>query len=193
MTDKIEVLNKIIRERRAIYAKSYIPGKEISREWIETILENGNWAPTHKRTEPWRFIVHHSPESRQALADYLGEYFIKNTPEEQFSVEKFEKVKQNPLRAGCVIVIVMHGDPVAKLPEWEEIAAVSCAVQNMWLTASALGLGAYWSTPSSIIKAQDYLQLQEGERCLGMLYLGHTEMPTIPGQRGPLAQKTTWK
>lgn len=25
------------------------------------------------------------------------------------------------------------------MPEWEEIAAVSCAVQNMWLTATACG------------------------------------------------------
>ena len=32
------------------------------------------------------------------------------------------------------------------LPKMEEVAAVSMAVQNMWLTATAHGVGCYWST-----------------------------------------------
>ena len=32
------------------------------------------------------------------------------------------------------------------MPEWEETAAVACAVQNMHLTLTAEGLAGYWSS-----------------------------------------------
>ena len=33
-----------------------------------------------------------------------------------------------------------------QIPEWEEMAAVACAVQNMHLMATARGVAAYWSS-----------------------------------------------
>ena len=41
----------------------------------------------------------------------------------------------------------MNRDKQNRLPEWEEIAAVSMAVQNMWLTCYANNIGCYLSTP----------------------------------------------
>lgn len=41
----------------------------------------------------------------------------------------------------------MERQKVEKIREFEEIEAVACAVQNIHLTASARGLGAFWSTP----------------------------------------------
>ena len=46
-------INDLIRRRRAIFPKSYLPNQPVSREIIEQLLENANWAPTHKLTEPW--------------------------------------------------------------------------------------------------------------------------------------------
>ena len=34
----------------------------------------------------------------------------------------------------------MQADPQKLQPEWEEMAATSCAVQNMWLLGTALGV-----------------------------------------------------
>ena len=31
--------------------------KEIEEKYLERILDSANWAPTHKKTEPWRFKV----------------------------------------------------------------------------------------------------------------------------------------
>lgn len=56
MEQTVDVINHIIRTRRSIFPPSYIQ-KEIPQEILENILENANYAPTHKRTEPWRFIV----------------------------------------------------------------------------------------------------------------------------------------
>lgn len=65
-------VSALIRRRRAIFPKFYLPGKPVDRAFIEEMLENANHAPTHKLTEPWRFRVFHSPESRERLAAHFG-------------------------------------------------------------------------------------------------------------------------
>lgn len=185
-------INELIRSRRAIFPKSYLPGKPVERAIIEQLLENANWAPTHKRTEPWRFQVFHSEESRRRLSEYLSGFYRKNTPPELFSEEKMKKNSENPLLSGAVIAIVMQREPAESLPEFEEIASVAMAVQNMWLTCTALGLGCYWSTPKAALMADEFLGLPPGQRCLGLFYLGWHEMPELPGKRAPVEEKTVW-
>ncbi len=185
-------LSEIIQRRRAIYPKNYLPDRPIERTYIEQLLENANWAPTHKRTEPWRFHVFLSAQSRKRLSEYLAEYYRQHTPPDQFSEEKMRKMAENPLRAGAVIAIVLHRDPQESLPEFEEIAAVAMAVQNMWLTCTGMGLGAYWSTPPAALNAHEFLGLQPNERCLGFFYIGWHNAPDLPGKRGPIAEKVVW-
>jgi len=188
----VSEISDLILRRRAIFPKTYLPGKPIERALIEQLLENANWAPTHRLTEPWRFRVFHSEESRSSLSAYLSEFYQKNTPPEQFSEEKMKKNGENPLLSGAVIAIVMQCDPEERIPEFEEIAAVAMAVQNMWLTCAALGLGCYWSTPRAALEANEFLDLQPGQRCLGLFYLGWHEMPELPGKRKPVEEKTVW-
>jgi nitroreductase len=186
-------LGELLRRRRAIFPKSYLPERPIDRDILEQLLENANWAPTHKRTEPWRFQVFHSAESRNSLGDYLSEFYRQNTAPEAFSEEKMIKNGESPRRAGAVIAIILHRDPAESLPEFEEIAAVAMAVQNMWLSCAALGLGSYWSTPRAALEARDFLALAPNERCLGLFYMGWHDMPELPGKRGPVAEKTIWR
>ncbi len=183
-------VSELIRKRRAIYPNSYT-GKPVTRETIEDILENANWAPTHRLTEPWRFKVLVSG-ALERLSKYLGEYYKSHTPKEEFSEVKFNKAKEKPLKSACVIAICMKRDAGEQVPEWEEIAAVACAVQNMWLTCSAFEIGCYWSTPEAAMNANEFLSLEEGERCLGLFYMGYHNMPDMPGKRKPIADKVEW-
>ncbi len=193
MSISLAQISELIRSRRAVFPKFYIPGKPIDRAIIEQLLENANWAPTHKRTEPWRFKVFHSEESRQRLSDYMSDFYKNNTPEELFSAEKMKKTAENPLRAGAVIAIVLRPDPAANLPDFEEIASVAMAVQNMWLSGAAIGLGSYWSSPRAALEANEFLKLEPGERCLGLFYMAWHEMPAdVVGKRGDVAEKTIW-
>lgn len=185
-------ITSLIHRRRSIFPKSYVQGKPIDRALIEQLLENANWAPTHKLTEPWRFQVFHSSESREALSNYLADHYRRTTPPDLFSEEKMQKMSENPRRAGAVIAIILHRDPQESLPEFEEVAAVAMAVQNMWLTCTALNLGCYWGTSKAALEAHDFLQLAPNERCLGMFYLGWHEAPDVPGKRRDIAEKTIW-
>ncbi|MCB9282815.1 MAG: nitroreductase [Lewinellaceae bacterium] len=183
-------MTALIRRRRAIFPKMYTD-RPIPEELIREILENANWAPTHKMTEPWRFKVFQG-EARKRLGDYMGAYYQAHTPPEAFSELKFNKVRNNPVRSAAVIAIIMQRDPDERLPEWEEIAAVAAAVQNMWLTCTAHGIGSYWSTPGAILQADDFLKLKPGERCLGLFYMGYHDMGDLPGKRSPVEEKVEW-
>ncbi|MBV6654111.1 MAG: nitroreductase [Mameliella sp.] len=185
-----EQTTDLIRRRRAIFPKTYID-RAIPKSIIEEILENANWAPTHKFTEPWRFRVF-TGKSREKLGQHLAELYKMNTPEELFSEKKYEKNLHKPQRSACVIAICMQRDPEERVPEWEEVAAVACAVQNMWLTCTANNIGSYWSSAKALQADKAFLNLNEGERCMGLFYMGYHELPELPGRRGPVEDKVTW-
>lgn len=183
-------ITEIIRKRRSIFPEVYIE-KTIPDTIVEEVLENANWAPTHKRTEPWRFKVFRG-EARQKLSNYLASWYKENTPPEKFLEKKYQKNKAKPLQSDCVIAICMQRDPKESIPEWEEVAAVACAVQNMWLTCTAYDIGSYWSSTKSMLQANEFLNLQEGESCLGLFFMGYYEMREIPGRRKPIEHKVVW-
>lgn len=185
-----EQLSDIIRNRRAVSPTMYL-NKPISDETIMKIIENANWAPTHKMTEPWRFKIFKG-ERLKDLSEYLGEYYKANTEESKFSEIKYKRTKQKSLKSGCVIAICMFNDPNVSIPEWEEVAAVACAVQNMWLSCTSLGIGSYWSSPNAIIQASEFLKLKENEKCLGLFYMGYTNKLEMKSKRTPIEGKIEW-
>ena len=141
----IKQVSHWIRERRSIYPNMYSDEK-IDRGIIEQLLENANWAPTHRLTEPWRFMVF-TGEGLKKFADFQAQlYHDRYSGTENFDKGKYEKLKSKPLLSSHIIAVGMRKDPKKSVPELEEICATACAVQNMWLTASAMGLGCYWST-----------------------------------------------
>lgn len=178
----------LIRKRRSVFPPQYID-KPITKATIEKVLEAANWAPTHKKTEPWRFKVLQG-ESKTKLGLFLSlKYMEHEAKPKQFKVEK---LIENPKRSGAVIAICMQRDLSESLPEWEEIASVAMAVQNMWLCCTEMGIGCYWSSPGLIKYMDEFFELKEGEKCLGFFYMGHYE-DTIPDQtRVPIVDKTVW-
>ena len=187
-----DLLSRIIRSRRSIFPEVYTEEK-VPDDRIRQILENANWAPTHRKTEPWRFQVF-TGDALGELADYLSSYYRDHTPEAEFSDVRFRKTRNKPLRSSHVIAICMKRDPGESVPEWEEVAAVSCAVMNIWLSCTALGLGCYWSTPKAILEAEGFLGVGEGEKCLGLFYIGVPRAGLDPvSERRPAAEKIRWK
>ncbi|SDL24040.1 nitroreductase family protein [Siphonobacter aquaeclarae] len=189
MTPAAEALNRIIRTRRSIFPPDYT-GEEIPVSVVETILANANYAPTHRLTEPWRFTVFRG-EGKTRLADFLGDTYQAQTLPELFSEAKWKGTREKVTRSSCVIAICMELHP-EKVPEWEELAAVACAVQNMWLTATALNVGAYWSTPGNLALFSEFLGLGPNEKCVGLFYMGYHQLPERTPVRKPIEEKVKW-
>ena len=45
------------RCRRSVFCKDLAPGHRIAPATLSMLLEAASWAPSHGRTEPWRFVV----------------------------------------------------------------------------------------------------------------------------------------
>ena len=178
----------LIRSRRSVFPQQY-NDTPISREDLNRVLEAANFAPTHKRTEPWRFKVIQG-ETRRKLGLFLSlKYMESDAKPQQF---KTQKLLENPQRAAAIICICMQKDPGESLPVWEEVAATAMAVQNMWLCCTELGIGCYWSSPGLIRYMGEFFDLADGEECLGFFYMGYYDGPIPEVDRRPWTDKVEW-
>ena len=184
--------NGIIKNRRATPPK-FISKKEVSKELILQLLENANWAPTHKNTEPWRFKVY-TGKSKQKLGEEIYSLLkYKMEMGELLNPQKIDKFKSSIENVPVAIAIIFERDAAERVPEWHELAAVSMAVQNMWLTAANLGLGAFWSTPEFLHLLDDIVGIQPNQQFLGFFYVGQIAMEYPSPGRGDFGAKVEWK
>lgn len=184
--------NKLIRQRRSIYTAQFT-GEKVDDSIINQMLENANWAPTHGLTEPWRFTVF-TGNGIIKLADFQSELYRKvATANGTFDQGKYESLKTKPLTSSHIIAIGMKRDERGKIPEIEEVEAVACAVQNMYLTATAYGVGCYWGSGgvTYMEEAKPFFGLSDKDKLLGFLFVGvPTKWPE--GKRQSIEQKVNW-
>ena len=201
MSLSITDVNQLIRHRRTIkpITKTGEPNyrdEPLDEALIQNLLENANWAPTHGLTEPWRFQVFQD-QAREPLARFFSDMYDKHTDPDKFRPQKQAKLVQYVLNSPCTISLGMKRHE-GKIPAEEEVIAVACAVQNMHLTATTLGLGAFWSSSPvyDLPETREYLGLGQGDRCLGMLFVGFpkSDWPDRPGgQPEPINDKIDWR
>ena len=181
-----ETLNSIIRNRKSIYPNDYT-GDEIPDNLIREILLNANHAPTHRMTQPWFFKVYKN-ESKQKLIDIVSK--IDDSKISKINLDKFiQKINDS----NTVISIFLNRDKKERLPEWEEIAAVSMAVQNMWLTCYVNNIGSYWSTPGFIHEYGNLIKLDNNQSSLGFFFMGVYNHKESPKLRDDINTKVEWQ
>lgn len=193
MKYNLSELKEIIRNRRSIKPEKFSSRKVLKDQVVE-ILNNALWAPTHGLTQPWFFTIF-SGDERDKLGEFMANSYRKDCPPELFMEKKFEKLRTRPLMAPVVIAIGMKRQEIEKIPEIEEIEAVACAVQNMYLTATAYGLAPYWSSGEICYKEdmKSFLGLGPKDKCLGLFYLGYTNEEWPSSHRKPLEYHTEWR
>ena len=97
-------------------------------------------------------------------------------------------------RTSHCLAIIVSRSPTSKAPEHEDLCSVAMSVQNMHLAATSLHVGAYWSSASCITDktersvtnpsaVREFLELEEGEYCVGWLFLGRYEGEWKKGRR----------
>lgn len=185
-------IHEAIKTRRSI---SLVTDQEVPEELIEQIIEAGTYAPNHHKSEPWRFFVLRG-DGRKKLGKVLAA-ITKSQQEDPLSADslaKIERSERNPLRAPVIIAVGVEPGTEDKIIEKEEFAAVSSAVQNMLLTAHALGLGAIWRTGAICYHPQvrDFFGLSEKGELSAFIYLGYPDFEPKPYTRTDAKKLTTW-
>lgn len=185
-------IHEAIKTRRSI---PLVTEQTVPEHLIEQIIEAGTYAPNHHKSEPWRFFVLRG-DGRKKLGKVLGEITRsqQEEPLSEDSLAKIERSERNPLRAPVIIAVGVEPGVEDKIIEKEEFAAVSSAVQNMLLTAHALGLGAVWRTGAICYnpKVRDFFGLSEKGEISAFIYLGYPDFEPKPYSKTDARNLTTW-
>jgi len=175
----------IIKNRRSIDPELYT-GEAIEKIKIEALLEAANWAPTHGFTEPWRFIVY----------DKNSVSYKSETTAEQYLDKKFNKIKFRGKNCSHIIVCINKRGDKNNIPEIEELAATSCAIQNILLCATENNIATFWSTGGMCYhpKFKEQFGFSEQDKVLGIIYIGTYLGESLIGKRQSSGiEKTIWK
>jgi nitroreductase len=123
--------------------------RTVEKETIHKLLYAASWAPNHKLTEPWRFVVV-TPESKSKFIDTYCQGMLSmglqkdpKAQEDSVFLEKIEKVRKDFSKVPLFIAAASakHKDPVLG---FENRVTTACALQNMLLAAQELGIYAHW-------------------------------------------------
>lgn len=192
MQYNISEINHLMKHRRSVFVNQFDHNKQVDDLIIKQLLENATYAPTHGKTEPWHFVVF-SGEGRKKLADFQSTLY-KEEAGEKFTTAKYEKLKQQPLQVSHIIAICLKRHESSKIPEIEEVEAVACAVQNIYLSVTAYNLGGYWSSGgiTYMNNAKPFFGLKEADRLLGFFFIGHVATPSAPVPRAAWEEKVVW-
>jgi nitroreductase len=187
-------IEEVIRKRRTVKPDK-MNGRIIPDDTIVELLSNADWAPTHARTEPWRFIIMGPARVKEFVKRHADLYKLHTDPS-RFTPEKYDKLISNGENVSHIIIAWMRRAPSKKIPAIEEVSATSAAIQNLLLTATAKGIASFWSTSGLAHHPalKDEFRLGEEDLILGIIYLGYSDEPFREGNRmTPLSDKIEWR
>jgi F420 biosynthesis protein FbiB-like protein len=197
-------LDAIVRGRRSV--RRFQP-RPVGREDLLAILEAARWAPSPHGRQPWRFVVLADEKPKQHLADCMGDEWRRQlaldgqddaTVQRRLEISRI-RIQQAPaIVIPCLFMVEMDQYPDAERSAAEEIMAVQslgCAIQNMLLSAYALGLDAGWMCAPlfcpDVVRAA--LDLDEALVPHALIPIGYAAADPQRRPRKPLEQLVVWR
>ena len=205
-----------IRYRHSTFPNAYNkhPTSRIDESVIQSLLDAALWSPFHGKRykdcqHPAKFVVlgkQAMNEMQQVTLQYYDQHwehddrFHGNHDEYtkwRHSTEAEITGRWGPVEYMIRIVVRRQATPSKRFPEWEELAAVATAVQNMHLQACAMSaaaaaaaaassslqydLACYWSSWHSAARDSDemkeFLQIANDteDKCLGFFMVAQKD------------------
>ncbi len=147
-------LVNVILSRRSIRQYQH---KEIPRDALNKILEAGRQAPSAMNRQPWHFIVVTDAEIKKELSKWLFTKHIKDSP---------------VTIVGCAKTSFLDR-------KWSTIGT-SIALQNMVITAWALGIGSCWIGGFKEDKVKRLLRIPDKWKIVALVTFGYpAETPHV--------------
>jgi nicotinate-nucleotide--dimethylbenzimidazole phosphoribosyltransferase len=180
-------LAEVIAARRDV--RRFRPD-QVGDDIVTELLAAGHAAPSIGHSQPWRFLVVRDPGLRASAAVMADRARIAQArqldPDSARHLRslQLEGIREAPV--GIVVCCDRRARPAgvlgrATFPD-ADLWSCACAVQNIWLTARAHGLGLGWVTLFEPAELHALLGLPDGVVTLGWLCIGWPdERPPAPG------------
>jgi nitroreductase len=181
-----------IRSRRSIKRFSGTPPL---RGEVEAILALAVFAPNHRLTEPWSFIVM-GPAARRKFGAIRGDRRAGKIEDPVAAEEVRRKSIAEAEGVPLMIAFTQRLDHNEEVRE-EDFASVYMAIQNVLLGATAVGFGTHVKT-GAILNApetREALGVGEGERVVALVDVGRVDSSQEPAAgkaRIPASERTRW-
>lgn len=139
-------------------------GEPVQRKLLIKIIKAGTWAPSGLNNQPWRFVIIRDAEVRRGLA----------------KLTKYGRIIQE-----APAVIAVFADSGAMYDDVKDHQAIGACLQNMLLSAHALGLGAVWlgEILNRAEEAGRLLGLPDALELMAVVAVGH------PASRGQVSRR----
>lgn len=183
----------LVHHRRSVFTEQYT-GETIDKSLVAKILEHATLAPSHKLTQPWRFTVFMG-DGLAKLAAMQSECYKQVTQANgTYKEERYKSLQTKPFKSACIIAIGMKRDEKNSVPEVEELGAVFCAIENIYLSTAAHGLAGYLSTGGITYfeEAKALFGLGPQDKLLGFFNLGMPKEWPAARARKPVEEVTQW-
>lgn len=187
LRDDLASLERVVGARRDI--RRFRPDP-VPDDVLTAVLTAGHRGPSVGHSQPWRFIVVTEAATRDAaalMADRCRLRQAAGMAEESargLLDLRLEGIREAPVG---VVVACDRRTPAggvlgrATFPD-ADLWSCAAAIENIWLTARAHGLGLGWVTLFEPAELADLLGLPDGVETLGWLCLGWPdELPPEPG------------
>lgn len=171
-------LYDVIARRRDVRAE--FSGEPVDLGQLRRILQAAHEAPSVGHSQPWDFVLVFDEDTRERFADHVETE--RQTFAEQLEGERretFEKIKVEGIRESGLGVVVTYdpergGQHVLGRHAIADTGLYSTclAIQNLWLAATAEGLGVGWVSFYREEFLADLVGLPDGVRPVAWLCLG---------------------
>ncbi|MDR7301393.1 5,6-dimethylbenzimidazole synthase [Haloactinomyces albus] len=173
-TDLYDVMNR----RRDV--RSEFTGEEIAPDVLRRVLTAAHSAPSVGLSQPWDFVVVRNDSTRRAFREHvLAERSVFAAQLSGERAETFSKIKVEGVVESSLCIAVTY-DPERGAPEVlgrhaiadAGLYSVCLAIQNLWLAATAEGLGVGWVSFYREDFLRRLLDIPSGVRPVAWLCLG---------------------
>ncbi|WP_063065666.1 5,6-dimethylbenzimidazole synthase [Nocardia violaceofusca] len=185
----------VIRRRRDVRAE--FTGALVDDATLLRILDAAHRAPSVGNSQPWDFVVVRDPATLARFATHVAEKRIEfrdSLPPER--ARTFEPIKIEGITESRTGIVVTHDDSRggpqilgrATVPETGLYSTV-LAIQNLWLAATAEGVGVGWVSFYDAPFLTDLIELPAGIRPVAWLCVG----PVHEFQHTPDLERFGWR
>ncbi|MCK5334528.1 MAG: 5,6-dimethylbenzimidazole synthase [Gammaproteobacteria bacterium] len=166
---------RVIHERRDV---RHFCGGKVETETLWHILDAAHHAPSVGYMQPWRFIRITDQSLREKLHTLVDAERLLTADALNERSTEFMRLKIEGILDCAELLVVALADQRERhilgrrtMPEMD-LASTACAIQNMWLTARAEGLGMGWVSFFEPEKLATLLNMPVGSQPIAILCLG---------------------
>jgi 5,6-dimethylbenzimidazole synthase len=149
-TGELGAFYRVLQRRRDVRAE--FSGEPIPDDVLERVLDAAHSAPSVGLTQPWDFVLVTDRETRASFRDHVlaeRDVFARSLPDDRKST--FADIKIEGILDSSLGIVVTY-DPGRGAPDVlgrhaiadAGLYSVCLAIQNLWLAATAEGLGIGW-------------------------------------------------